>query len=395
MRARETRIAARRAVSRLLENVRESAAALMSTRRPRPLPVANLVLAVALVGACACASNRPVAGPRVPLASEGWQSALHRDHSLAGGIWDVRAGCWTNSETLKETVANAHFVLLGETHDNLDHHLAQAEIIRAVALTGRKPALALEALSLDQQHVLDGALVGTAPRPEAIAEAVHWNDGGRAEFALYRPLFQAGIEAGLPLIAADLPRDRQENFIRTGTTWFPLRVRRLLAAEDLPYDAQDGFRAELHRSHCGKMPAKVLDRIVLLQRARDAAMADRLLTIDRELAAPGFEQGGILVAGTEHVRKDRAIAAHLAREAPQRTVVTVAFLEVSADLTTPDAYAGRFGRGPLPFDFVVFTPAAARADPCAEQPADPKKPDAPKRPSHTPTLAWLLQARVD
>jgi hypothetical protein len=43
----------------------------------------------------------------------------------------------------------------------------------------------------------------------------------------------------------------------------------------------------------------------------------------------------------------------------------VAFLEVSPRDLDPAAYAEAYGTAALPFDWVVFTPAAERTDPCA------------------------------
>ena len=43
----------------------------------------------------------------------------------------------------------------------------------------------------------------------------------------------------------------------------------------------------------------------------------------------------------------------------------MAFLEVSQDLLEPTAYAARFDRQTLPFDYIWFTPRVDEQDPCA------------------------------
>lgn len=55
-----------------------------------------------------------------------WKSPLGRDHSLTGRIWDVSSARFIDRETLVERLAGADFVLLGERHDNPDHHMQQA-----------------------------------------------------------------------------------------------------------------------------------------------------------------------------------------------------------------------------------------------------------------------------
>jgi uncharacterized iron-regulated protein len=93
-----------------------------------------------------------------------------------------------------------------------------------------------------------------------------------------------------------------------------------------------------------------------VQRGRDAMMADRLATASGKV-------GGILIAGNEHVRKDRGVPWYLARLEPRARVVSIGLLEVQDELRRPPEG--------LPYDYVWFTPRVAR-DPCAVRPSDPQ-----------------------
>jgi uncharacterized iron-regulated protein len=96
--------------------------------------------------------------------------------------------------------------------------------------------------------------------------------------------------------------------------------------------------------------------MALAQRARDGQMADRLL---------GAHGGpAVLVAGAGHVRTDRGVPLRIRAARPGARVVSVAFVEVDRDRTTPESYAGRYAATRLPFDFVWFTPRANDDDPC-------------------------------
>jgi uncharacterized iron-regulated protein len=44
---------------------------------------------------------------------------------------------------LTESARKARFALVGEKHDNPDHHQLQAEVIAMIAGAGRKPVVAL------------------------------------------------------------------------------------------------------------------------------------------------------------------------------------------------------------------------------------------------------------
>jgi uncharacterized iron-regulated protein len=87
-------------------------------------------------------------------------------------------------------------------------------------------------------------------------------------------------------------------------------------------------------------------------------MADSLL-------AHASQQGAILITGAGHARTDRGVPAHLARRAPDLPVRSVAFVEVSPEAREPKDYATADSPGTLPYDYVWFTPAAQREDPCA------------------------------
>jgi hypothetical protein len=50
---------------------------------------------------------------------------------------------------------------------------------------------------------------------------------------------------------------------------------------------------------------------------------------------------------------------------PDARSASVAFVEVTAEAQSPDAYAREFQAGTLPFDYVWFTPRMRRAGPCA------------------------------
>jgi len=72
----------------------------------------------------------------------------------------------------------------------------------------------------------------------------------------------------------------------------------------------------------------------------------------------------VLIAGAGHVRKDRGVAALLARLRPRQKVVELAFAEVSDDADQPYEYADAFAAPRLPFDYVWFTPRENMQDPC-------------------------------
>jgi uncharacterized iron-regulated protein len=305
---------------------------------------------MALLLAAGCAAHRGVTlGP--------WRAPLEREHPLAGKIWEVRAQRFVDSAAVTQRMAGARYVLLGEKHDNPDHHEIQAALLRAMLATGRRPAVAFEMLTADQAPALARQLAA-APRDAAgVAEAVNWKRSGWPDFALYQPIVEAALDAGAPLVAANIGNATIRSVARGEPNAVPADLTSRYALDrPLAPEAQARLTAEIRDAHCGHLPAARVDSMVLAQRARDATLADSLLGADAD--------GGVLIAGVGHVRRDHGVPIYLAARAPGTTVVVVAPVEVREDATKPEDYVSQFD-GALPFDFVWFTPRMDYQDPCA------------------------------
>jgi uncharacterized iron-regulated protein len=321
-------------------------------------PTSALLLPVAAVLAVAACLGRGAPATRSP-TGEAWASPLQRSHPLAGRVYDVRAGAFAEWSALEAAAVQADFLLLGETHDNEDHHRLQARVLRAVTAAGKKPAVAFEMLDAGQQEAVDAALKASPHDPEAVADAVKWDKGGWPPFEIYRPVFAAALDAGLPLVAVNLTRAQARDMVRRGAEALDPEVASLLErAGPLSAGALASLKREMAESHCGELPDRMLEPMVVMQRARDAKMAQRTA------AAAARQGGGVLVAGTGHARKDRGVPAFLALEAPGRPVVSIAFVEAFPEGREPADYAKELGVAALPFDWVVFTARAEREDPC-------------------------------
>jgi uncharacterized iron-regulated protein len=271
----------------------------------------------------------------------------------------VKGRRWVDEATLDAALARADIAVLGEVHDNSDHHRLQAREVRSVTAAGRQPALAFEMLSTPVQEKLDAALAAPGATADAVAEAVDWSKSGWPEFALYRPIFEAGLAAHLPLVAANLSRPAAREVMKKGPAALPEDAAGWLGRAPEPTARElEQLKAEMAEDHCGELPESMVKPLVLAQRARDAMLAVRTAT------AAGA-RGALLVAGDGHARTDRGVPAWLVRELPGKRVVAIGHLEVHVGLDHPDDYAAEFGAA-LPFDYVIFTPGAEREDPCLE-----------------------------
>jgi uncharacterized iron-regulated protein len=317
------------------------------------MPRAGVALALLLA---ACAGGAGGGAPGAPT----WQAAHGREHPLAGRIRDVARGVWIEEGALFDSLAQADFVLLGERHDHPDHHALQARIVDALVARGRRPAVAFEMLDADDAPAVAAAVAGpgdAAARAGALRAGVAWDESGWPDFALYAPVFESALAAALPIAAANLPRAELHAIGRGGAAALP-PARRAALALDAAADPEEraALVEQIREAHCGHAPEAALDRMVDVQRAWNAQLARAL--VDAAGPTPEGAGGAVLIAGNEHVRRDRGAPRWLARFAPVARIAALGLVEVDpADPgATPDDAA--------PFDYVWLTPRLDLEDPC-------------------------------
>lgn len=286
-----------------------------------------------------------------------WQSSVEREHRLVGRSWDVASKRFVDETTVAARLVEAQYVLLGEKHDNPDHHVLQARMVRALTAAGRRPAVAFEMFTPSQAGALARHLAARPRDAAGIAEAVDWKASGWPAWAMYEPIAQAALDAGLPIVVANVDRERVQAVSRQGVTALDAGlVQRHGLDRPLPESERANLAREIRDSHCGHGSENMVSAMAAVQRARDAQMAEAMLN------APGGD-GAVLIAGSGHARNDRGVPAYLRRIAPDARTVSVAFLEVDPKQADVEGHAARFG-GRLPFDYVWFTPRVDDEDPC-------------------------------
>jgi uncharacterized iron-regulated protein len=287
-----------------------------------------------------------------------WESPVEREHPLVGKVWDVSANTTISESALSSRLAGSRFVMLGERHDNPDHHVLQAKLVRAMVEAGRHPAVGFEMLSTDDTAAVARYLARSPKDAAGLGDAVNWRRTGWPEWRFYQPIAQAALDGGLPIVAANLSKPATDAVRKNGLTGLgPALTTQLRLAEPSP-ETRTAMADEIRAAHCGQVPEDMIARMVDIQWARDARMAASLARIGQP------RDGAVLITGAGHARRDRGVPVHLARQAPGASIASVAFVEVEPAAVKPGDYAARFGATALPFDYVWFTPKIDEADPC-------------------------------
>jgi uncharacterized iron-regulated protein len=282
------------------------------------------------------------AGPMTLAPAQGFVQPLGREHPLIGRIYRASTHDFVSLSELNDTLAASEFLVLGETHDNRDHHRLEAMLVEEFANAHPTAAAGFEMLDEDVRDA-----VNNPPRdPSAFARAVQWDKTGWPEFEQYAPVFQVVLARAMPIIAAHPSGEK----VRASMAAIPPdEIHALHLDLPLPEAARDELRDEIRESHCGHAPPAMLDAMERAQSYKDAFMARSIHEAKRPV---------VLVTGAGHARNDRAVPRFLRLRGTTR-VTSVAFLDVDDARTTPDRY------DVAAFDFVVFTPRVSDEDPCA------------------------------
>jgi uncharacterized iron-regulated protein len=300
------------------------------------------------------------AGGASPLASclaGGSEVCAIYDTGSRSGRADLAA--INNLSELAKHVAGmkpADILILGEAHDNPHHHTLRAGLLSA-------PAIVMEQLRADQESGVAAfnefnAVPDRAATLEDLKSKVGWAKGGWDKYP-YDPLLAALVATRAQIYAGDPPRNVIRKAAKEGNSALP-EADRMRLALDVPLGPElDAASAdEIEASHCGMLPKTAIPGMAFAQRYRDAHLADATLQ-----AATRHGQA-ILLTGNNHARTDRGVPWYLRARAPEKTVVSVVFVEVEDGKWDPEGYVPRGPDGKAAADFLVFTPTIARDDPC-------------------------------
>ncbi|XHS80341.1 ChaN family lipoprotein [Burkholderiaceae bacterium UC74_6] len=247
----------------------------------------------------------------------------------------------------KPRLDDAHFLLLGEVHDNAAIHDMRAGVLRNLLADGKRTVVVFEQMGRDR----DAALAAAPRDAEAIADAGALDRKGW-RWPLHKPVIDAALAGKAGIVGGNLERDKARALVRDGESAWPADLAQLRANSVWGDAQQKAMVDDIDQGHCGAMPAQMMPGMVLAQRGRDAAMAQAMLAA----RAAGAERV-VLIAGNGHVRRDLAVPLYLrAAGVPANDIFSAAYMEQGMEQGSDRAKGA--------YDAVVRLPAAEREDPC-------------------------------
>ncbi|OYQ08745.1 iron(III) ABC transporter [Pseudomonas mandelii] len=253
---------------------------------------------------------------------------------VVGEIQDLRNGQVLTPQALVERLATPSRLIVGEQHDNSDHHQLQLWLLQALGERRPQGSLLLEMLTPDQQPRVDD-IRRASTLPADLPGALNWQSGW--DWNLYGPVVRFVLTQPYPLLAANL--DNLE--VRTVYAKPPTLNGRLSNAPSV----KDELLAQINDSHCGLLPTSQMPAMLAVQQQRDRRMAERLLS------AP---TPSLLFAGAYHARKDVGVPIHVLDLGEPEAPAVLMLAEQGGEVTSAMA------------DYVWYTAATPAQDYCAQ-----------------------------
>ncbi|MGE7992702.1 ChaN family lipoprotein [Pseudomonas sp. NPDC089554] len=262
-----------------------------------------------------------------------WQSSEGRSEATLGQIRELANGRTLTPLQLVQALADAPRVLVGEKHDNPDHHRLELWLLRALQTQRPQGSLLLEMLQSEQQPRVD-AIKAQPTLPEDLPKALDWQEGW--SWQSYGPIVQYALTHQLPLLAADLSKAEVRKVYREQPV--------LAGAQSNAPAVKAALLEDVRAGHCGLLPESQLPAMLAIQQQRDRRMAERLLAT---------AQPALLIAGSYHARKDLGVPLHLADLGAKGASKVLLLVEVG-EVVEPGAA-----------DYVWYTAALPEQDYCA------------------------------
>lgn len=238
--------------------------------------------------------------------------------------------------------------ILGEIHDNPDHHAEQARLTKLL----QPQALVFEMIEPAPARRITPELRADADRLEAHLE---WTESGWPDFAMYYPIFAAAPEAAV--YGGAVPREDVRRAVGEGAAIVFGDAAPLFALDEALPESELSLRLTLQQeAHCNALPDEMLPGMVEAQRLRDAAIARAAVAAFAHASALSDTPAVVVIAGNGHAREDWGVPALLRHY----------YAEVGTDAPRIVAL-GQFEEGipeEAPYSASTSAPAPEREDPC-------------------------------
>lgn len=271
-------------------------------------------------------------------------------------------GATIDYAALRERLAAADVIYLGEQHGNPHHHGGQLRIVADLVRAGRKPAIGFEVVSLTRTSDLMGFVMAPPEQGDPakrLRDELSWDVYG-SQWRDYGPLIEFARGNHLRIAGIDLAEGLRRRISRVGVDGLTAVERMQLYDthfHDAAYEAL--MRERLDEAHCGFASEAAVGRLYETWLARNDAMAE----IVTRLAAEQPGEPVVVIVGGGHVANDMGVYERVARRAPHLRQLNLAFIAERRGRTPLEEFAPVEQSGRQfapPHEIVWLTPGGAK-----------------------------------
>jgi len=238
-----------------------------------------------------------------------------------------------SAAALVDKLSAAPMVIVGEKHDNTDHHRIEQWLLSQMAKRRQQGSVLMEMIASDQQEAVNQLQQGLkgAPyiRDERLQQLLQWNKGW--PWALYGGVVTTALHGDYPLLAANLSASEVKQIYQS---------KQLSAGElSTRQPVLDALSTLIVTMHGGQIDNDRLASMLAVQQQRDRFMAQQLL------AAP---KPALLIAGGYHAARNLGVPLHLHDLDKQARPLVLMLAEQGMKITADQA------------DYVWYVAVAAR-----------------------------------
>jgi uncharacterized iron-regulated protein len=246
--------------------------------------------------------------PRAPAVLAAQATAQPPAACPAPGTWVLPGAGGARPVAAREVIAGAlaaSVVLLGETHDDAEHHRWQLQVLAALHAQRRDLVLALEMFPRRVQPVLERWVAGELGTTEFLRLS-DWQRVWGHDPEPYLPIFHFARMNRIPMLAINVDRELVRQVRRHGWDAVPAPLREGLSRPAPPSPEYVRVLKEVYAAHpvAGTADAGTgFSRFVEAQTVWDRAMAEALAPLARAARPPLL----VVLAGSGHVRYGHGI----------------------------------------------------------------------------------------
>jgi uncharacterized iron-regulated protein len=210
-------------------------------------------------------------------------------------IYDLEHGKLLTDSMALQRLQSARIVLVGEHHNNADHHQAQLQVIQALHRAGRRVAIGMEMFRRDSQQALDQWISGRMEEQQFVEI---FNDNWTYGWKLYRPILAYARDNRIPVVGLNVSRKITAQVAYHG--FQSLNREQRGALEGVVCDVSEEYREFVQRAYGAHGHGRMnFEQFCEAQLVWDSVMAlnaiDYLKQHDEHIM--------VIVAGSGHARK--------------------------------------------------------------------------------------------